>query len=476
MSSGAQGRFVKSFVPGLDDVIPGFPRGGLILVSGLPGAGKTSLGMSFIYNGALKAGEPGIYVSTYEGEGRFLENAKSFGMDFVQLEERGLFEFISLPVLKEVGVAESFNIIVERAEEMGARRLVIDSFTALREGFKSPHEARILLQSVLYRVLERLECTTMLIKERASVGEDVGFEDYVADAAIHLEAALLENRMIRILSFIKLRGGEIRHPKLCFTLFRGFRALPPAKPLKPREPISFSPPPDPPEGYTTGIQELDREIGGYPKGATVLMEIDPRLTPRDYHQLFLPAAAGFIHKGRLVIGVPSGGVTVKTLMEAGKLYEVSDEKFLKHSIYFIEATAPVEELPNVIRVDAGNCDVAFRDVMDKGIELTKKFQEPLFVGVGVDRLVRLCGINTVANFLAEAQDYVKQSGGLMIWLAKPIEPGIIERLAPIADMHIKITRGFECIIFYGVKPETPLYALQTTPESKTPLPEIIPIV
>ena len=123
MSLGAQGRFIKTFVQGLDDVIPGFPRGGLILVSGLPGAGKTSLAMSFIYNGALKAGEPGIYVSVYESRERFIENARSFGIDFEKLEERDLFEFISLPILKEVGVAESFNMVVERVEEMGARGL-----------------------------------------------------------------------------------------------------------------------------------------------------------------------------------------------------------------------------------------------------------------------------------------------------------------------------------------------------------------
>jgi|GEM_PF-4871798 len=30
--------FVKTCVPGLDDVIPGFPEGGLILVSGNPGS------------------------------------------------------------------------------------------------------------------------------------------------------------------------------------------------------------------------------------------------------------------------------------------------------------------------------------------------------------------------------------------------------------------------------------------------------
>ncbi len=469
-------RFVKSFVPGLDEVVPGFPRGGLVLVSGLPGTGKTSLGMSFIYYSALEAGEPGIYVSTYENRGRFLENARSFGMDFEKLEREGLFQFISLPVLKEVGVAESFNIVVEHVEALGAKKLVIDSFTALKEGFESPREARILLQSVLHRILENLKCTTLLIKERSSISEDIGFEDYVADAVIRLEATLLENRRIRILSLEKLRGGEVRHPKLCFTLFRGFRALPPTKPMEPKESMSFSPPPDPPGGYTTGIPELDREIGGYPRGSTVLLEIDPRLTLRDYHSILLPAAASFIHKGRLVIGVPSGGVTVEALMKAGKLYGVSEEKFFKHNVYFVETTAPMEDLPNIIRIDLRDYERAFNDIINYAINLAKKFQEPPFVGIGVDRLIRLFGRDMAANFLNMAQDYVRHSESLMIWIAKPIESGIVERFAPIADMHIKITRRHGCIIFYGVKPGTPIYAIQLDPESKTPLPEIIPIV
>lgn len=471
-----ENRFVKSLVPGLDEVIPGFPRGGLVVVSGMPGSGKTSLGMSFIYNGALMADEPGLYVSTYENKERFFENASSFGMDFRQLEKRGLFEFIPLPILKEAGIAESFNIVMERVESLGAKRLVVDSFTALKEGLESPHEARILLQNALHRVLEKFKCTTILIKERASASEDVGLEDYVADAVIHLETTLLEDRRIRILGFEKLRGGEIRHPRLCFTIYGGFRALPPTKTLEPGEQMDFSPPLDPPGGYTTGIPELDHELGGYPKGATVLMEIDPRLTPLNYHPIFLPTAASFIHKGRLVIGIPSGGVTVGLLMKAGKLYGLSEEKLLKQTVYLIESTASVEELPNIIRIDMKDCRRALREIVDHVIELTKKFREPSFIGIGVDRLVRLCGTDIAANILASTQDYVKHSEGLMILIAKPIEPRMIERLAPIADIHLRITRKHGCIIFYGIKPGTPVYALQIDPKSKTPLPEIIPIV
>ena len=86
------------------------------------------------------------------------------------------------------------------------------------------------------------------------------------------------------------------------------------------------------------------------------------------------------------------------------------------------------------------------------------------------------GVNAAANILAMAQDHVKHSGGLIVLITKPVELGLIEKLAPIVDIHLKITRKYGCVILHGIKPGTPLYAIQTDPESEAPLPEIIPIV
>jgi len=62
--------FVRTCVLGLDNVPSGFPEGSLILISGKPRSGKTIMGMTFLYGGALEAGEPGIYVSVYESKER----------------------------------------------------------------------------------------------------------------------------------------------------------------------------------------------------------------------------------------------------------------------------------------------------------------------------------------------------------------------------------------------------------------------
>jgi circadian clock protein KaiC len=50
-------------VSGLDEFIPGLPKGDAILVRGEPGTGKTILCLQFLYTGAKK-GEKCLYITT----------------------------------------------------------------------------------------------------------------------------------------------------------------------------------------------------------------------------------------------------------------------------------------------------------------------------------------------------------------------------------------------------------------------------
>ncbi|MDH5376682.1 MAG: hypothetical protein OEW95_12875, partial [Candidatus Bathyarchaeota archaeon] len=55
---------VPTGIDGLDTLIEGgFPRGDVILVAGGSGSGKTIFSTQFIYNGATRYGEKGVYAT-----------------------------------------------------------------------------------------------------------------------------------------------------------------------------------------------------------------------------------------------------------------------------------------------------------------------------------------------------------------------------------------------------------------------------
>jgi len=472
--------FVRTCVPGLDDVIPGFPRGGVILVSGKPGSGKTIMAMTFLYRGALEAGERGAYVSVYEGKDRFLQLAKGLGMDFEKLEEEGLFNHIWMPITMEAGAATAVNTILEQVKSIGARRLVIDSFTALKQQFKDRAEARTFLQTLFSKVVEELKCTTILIKEGDPLTEPLDFEEYVADAVLHLKKDYFDRRPLRRLEVLKLRGAEIIFPWLLCTVHEGFRVISCREVSKLREPAQYVtpeewPPSDPPRAYTTGIPDLDHEIGGYPQGSTILFEIDPKLTFREYVMITAPAAASFLLKGRHCLIILSGGVSPDNMKGVSGYYGVSEQIFLERFHIFYEKGAPIRREQNIIEVDVRNVEEAGKQLIEFGVKLVEDTGNPVLMSVGVDRVSRIAGEGMLGP-ISSAQDVVKQRRSLMFWIAKPIMPWIIERLAPIADMYFKITREHGCLLFYGIKPRTPLYAIQLKPDKTPPIPNLIRMV
>jgi circadian clock protein KaiC len=123
---------VPTGIEGFDSLIEGgISRGSLVLVADNPGAGKTILSAQCLYHGALDLNEPGIYASLAEDRGTFLRNMKRLGMDFEKLEQDGKFSFMDLITVTEKGVGDVLTSVLEETSRLKAKRLVIDSFSAL---------------------------------------------------------------------------------------------------------------------------------------------------------------------------------------------------------------------------------------------------------------------------------------------------------------------------------------------------------
>jgi len=141
---------VPTGIDGLDDLIEGgIPRGSLVLLAGNPGTGKTVFGIQFLCKGADDCGENGIYVSFAESEETIMYNmSKLFGRD-LRNEVSGKVEILDFTTVTEKGLGTLLEMILEKVTELKAKRLVIDSFSAMAQAFKEPMEARSILHNIL---------------------------------------------------------------------------------------------------------------------------------------------------------------------------------------------------------------------------------------------------------------------------------------------------------------------------------------
>ncbi|MEM3690769.1 MAG: ATPase domain-containing protein, partial [Candidatus Micrarchaeia archaeon] len=120
----------KTGIKGFDELVEGgFPKGSTILIAGDPGTGKTIFGLQFIYNGAVKFNEKGLYLSLEQTADAIRNQALQFGWDLKKLEEQGKLKIVSIPV-RDISSTTAREIL-EMCRNEGIKRLVIDSLSTL---------------------------------------------------------------------------------------------------------------------------------------------------------------------------------------------------------------------------------------------------------------------------------------------------------------------------------------------------------
>jgi circadian clock protein KaiC len=212
LSTTQQDKRVRTGIDGLDRLLEGgLPSRSLTILGGRPGTGKTALASRFLYEGASK-GEACIYVSFAEGKSQFLSNMQKFGLDFQKLADTGAFEFIDLTTVSgEEAISDALSLVVSRVSSMQAKRLVVDSFTAIAQGFEKLIDARIALHVILGKLVREEGCTTILLVEMPYGTNRIGLgiEEFVGDGIIVLDSVPHKGGTLRTINIKKMRGTNI---------------------------------------------------------------------------------------------------------------------------------------------------------------------------------------------------------------------------------------------------------------------------
>jgi circadian clock protein KaiC len=221
--------FISTGVPGLDNILGGgLTKERLYLLEGDPGAGKTTLALQFLIEGA-RQGEPVLYITLAENdvELRAVAESHGFSMKGITIHEVIPEESILDPdeqytVLhpSEVELSETNNRILEMIERINPTRVVLDSLSELQllSGNALRYRRHVL---ALKQYFAKRSCTALLLDDKTAIGGDQQVRS-IAHGVIslqHRESEYgAERRLVRVL---KYRGIAFRRGPHDYSIVTG---------------------------------------------------------------------------------------------------------------------------------------------------------------------------------------------------------------------------------------------------------------
>jgi KaiC/GvpD/RAD55 family RecA-like ATPase len=222
---------VKTAIPGLDELIEGgYLENDVILVTGGPGAGKTTFGIQYLVGGAINYNEPGVLVVMDETPARIRRDSLRFGWDIEMLMAQKKLRIIYANPFKYTKIAKRreerpMNVITanknigdiltqiqNEVSEIKAKRVFIDSITSLKLSTE-PIETRYNVEEFI-KNLENLDCTTLMTSEIQGQ-KAFSVEEYLASGVVSLHVFRVGGSRVRAIEILKMRGvkhDDTLHP------------------------------------------------------------------------------------------------------------------------------------------------------------------------------------------------------------------------------------------------------------------------
>lgn len=193
-------------IEGFDEMITGgLPKNSLTLLTGTCGTGKTTFCAQFLYNGATRFGDKGVYISFEENPEIVKMDMKQFGMDFDTLEAERKVVFIKYDPYH---IEDIFDIIESNVRLIGAKRVCIDSISALGLYVRDIPELRRMIFN-LGMTLRKLNCTSVITSEIPPGSSGIsrfGVEEFISDSVIVLYYFKTETTFTRAITIWKMRA------------------------------------------------------------------------------------------------------------------------------------------------------------------------------------------------------------------------------------------------------------------------------
>ena len=196
---------ISTGIPPLDTMLAeGYGQGSSTLVAGPSGAGKTLMGLHFIFNGAA-SGQPGVIATLQENPLQLERMAHGFGWS---LDDEGVSVMYRSP--NDVYIDEWVYQLLDRVEATGATRVLIDSLSDLHYAATDPVRFREFIYSLTQR-LSRSGISPIMTSEVPDLFRVGSLAEYgishLSDNVILLQYLRAGSRLLRTVTVVKSRAS-----------------------------------------------------------------------------------------------------------------------------------------------------------------------------------------------------------------------------------------------------------------------------
>jgi circadian clock protein KaiC len=314
-----------SHISGLDTILRGgFLQGGVYIVQGAPGAGKTILANEVCFRHVAHGGRA-VYVTLLaESHSRMLQHHSQMSFFDESAIPESLYYISAFRILEDDGLKGLVDLLRREIKAQRSTLLILDGLVAAEESAPTDRDFKKFIHELQSHAAAN-GCTTLLLT--SGNGNVVTPEHTMVDGLIQLDDHLFDVRVERSLTVKKFRGSAFLRGKHSFRITTdGIKLFPRVEAVFARPTVS-----DPGQGpkLPTGVAELDALLYGGLCGASVTGVVGPSGAGKTLFGLqFLsqskPSEPGlyfgfFETQSRLVAKARAIGMNLQPLLDQGTL-------------------------------------------------------------------------------------------------------------------------------------------------------------
>ncbi len=289
---------LPSGIPGIDTILQGgFLRGGVYIIQGLPGSGKTILANQVCF-AHVAGGERAVYATLLaESHARLLLHLK--GMRFFDQSRlpESLFYMSGFNDLEQHGLRGLLDVLRREVRQRKATLLVLDGLVTIERSANDEQIFRRFIHDLQVNA-NLVGCTVLLLN--SSGLETARPEHTMVDGVIELADTLIDRRAERVLQVKKFRGTDHLRGTHAFTISDDGIAVHPRLEARYQRPSTG--PTSSTKKLPTGIEHLDASVGGGLGEASTTLLVGPSGAGKTLFGMHFLAAAAAADESSLYFG------------------------------------------------------------------------------------------------------------------------------------------------------------------------------